>query len=183
MRKMLIELAYRFLSLFGKAFSDRRIPPGKLLACVFQQKILGVNRKVPWPVHFTSQIRSPEKINRGNRNPGLSMGVYMDGRNGIILGKNVLLGPRSSIISMNHDMLRYDQYIKEEPVRLGDNCWLGTGAVILPGVQLGNHVIVAAGAVVTKSFLEDDILIGGVPARVIKKLEPYQVGGVEREGE
>jgi len=183
MRKLLIELAYRFLALFGAAFADRRIPPNKLLVCVFQQKILGINRSVPWPVHRTSVIRAPQKIVRGNRNPGLSMGIYMDGRNGIILGQNVLLGPRSSIISMNHDMLRYDRYIQEGPVRLGDNCWLGTGAIVLPGVQLGNHVVVAAGAVVTQSFLEDDIVLAGVPARVIKKLEPYQPGDARPDGE
>lgn len=179
MRKLLIELAYRFLALFGKAFADRRIPPNKLLVCVFQQKILGINRNVPWPVHRTSVIRAPHKIVRGNRNPGLSMGVYMDGRNGIILGNNVLLGPRSSIISMNHDLCDFDRFLPAEPVRIGDNCWLGAGAIVLPGVQLGNHVVVAAGAVVTKSFLEDDILIGGVPARVIKKLGPYQSEGGE----
>ncbi len=174
--KLTSRIAYGFLSLFGPAFSDRRYPARRLLQHVFWQKILRINGNVPWPVHFTSMVRMPKNIERGDRCPGLSMGCYLDGRNGIILGKNVWLGPRVSIISMNHDTQDYNQYVREEPVRIGDNCWLATNAIILPGVQLGNHVIVAAGAVVTRSFLEDDILIGGVPARVIKKLEPYQGG-------
>jgi maltose O-acetyltransferase len=55
------------------------------------------------------------------------------------------------------------------PVTIGDNCWIGGGAIINPGVSIGNNVVVASGAVVTKSF-GDNVLIGGCPAKVIKKL-------------
>lgn len=58
--------------------------------------------------------------------------------------------------------------LKEQFGHVGENCWIGTGAVILGGVTLGDNVTVAAGAVVTKSF-PGKCLIGGVPARVIKK--------------
>ena len=57
---------------------------------------------------------------------------------------------------------------------IGDNCWIATNAVILPGVELGEHVIVGAGSVVTQSFKENNILIGGVPAKIIKKLDNYE---------
>ncbi len=53
---------------------------------------------------------------------------------------------------------------------IGDNFWAGGGAIIVPGVTLGDNVIIAAGAVVTKSF-GDNVLIGGNPARVIKNLK------------
>lgn len=55
-----------------------------------------------------------------------------------------------------------------EPVTIGNNCWIGAGAIILGGVTLGDNVSVAAGAVVTKSF-RGDCLIGGVPARILKE--------------
>jgi len=55
-----------------------------------------------------------------------------------------------------------------KPVRIGRSCWIGSGAIILPGVTLGDDVIVGAGAVVTKS-LGDGVTIAGVPARIIKE--------------
>jgi acetyltransferase-like isoleucine patch superfamily enzyme len=103
----------------------------------------------------------------------MSMGCYLDARNGIVLGNNVYIGPRVSIISMNHDVNNYTQYIKEDPIIIGDNCWIGTNAIILPGVELGNHVVVGAGAVVTKSFKDNNLIIAGNPASVIKKLPDY----------
>ncbi|MGM0539920.1 MAG: DapH/DapD/GlmU-related protein, partial [Thermodesulfobacteriota bacterium] len=70
----------------------------------------------------------------------------------------------------DHDLGRYDRYRCDESVVIGDNCWLATNVVILPGVRLGDHVVVAAGAVVTESFDEDDILLAGVPARIVPLL-------------
>ena len=52
---------------------------------------------------------------------------------------------------------------------IGNDCWIGGHATILPGVHLGNNVIVAAGAVVTRSF-GDDVIIGGNPARIIRTI-------------
>ena len=68
------------------------------------------------------------------------------------------------------------------PIIIGDNCWIGAGSILLPGVVLANHIVVAAGSVVTKSFTEDNVLIGGTPARVIKHLSYYKgkYNGIER---
>ena len=54
-------------------------------------------------------------------------------------------------------------------VRIGDDVWIGGNCTILPGVTIGNRVVVAAGAVVTKD-IPDDSLVAGVPAKVIRKL-------------
>jgi len=166
-------IVYVLLMPFGPAFSDRNFTARKLLKRVILQKVFRVNGHVPWPVHWTSQVKCPEKIQRGTRCPGFSINCYLDGRNGIIFGKNVRVGPRVSIISMNHDPNSYDEFLVTRPITIGDNCWMGTGVIILPGVQLGNHVVCAAGAVVTKSFLEDNILLAGVPAKIVKKLNTY----------
>lgn len=137
------------------------------------QKIVGVNRNVPWPVHWSSQIRSIKNIDPGSRAPGMSMGCFIDGRNGIIIGKNVWIGPRVSIISMNHNSNCFTRYNHSEPIVIGDNSWLGANSIILPSVVLGEHTVVAAGSVVTKSFPQGNQIVGGNPASVIKRLAQY----------
>ncbi|NRB54352.1 MAG: acyltransferase, partial [Saprospiraceae bacterium] len=57
-------------------------------------------------------------------------------------------------------------------VEIGKYCWIGMGAVILPGVKLGEYTIVAAGAIVTKSFENGYCVVGGNPAKVLKELNP-----------
>ena len=146
----------------------------ELLKYSYKQKILGYNRKTPWPVHYTSLVKCPEKIKRGTNYPGYAQGCYIDGRNGIIFEENVLTGPNVSIISMSHDVLNYNNYTAGKPIILRKNSWLANGCIILPEVELGEHTIVAAGAVVTKSFPEGNQIIGGNPAQVIKKIEPYK---------
>ena len=58
-----------------------------------------------------------------------------------------------------------------KPVRIGNDVWIGGNVTILPGVTIGNNVVVAAGAVVTKD-IPDNTLVGGVPAKKLKDLEP-----------
>ncbi|MFC2138511.1 acyltransferase [Bacteroidota bacterium] len=145
----------------------------KLLGMVYKQKILGYNRKIPWPVHFTSYIKNYKNIQTATEPVGIAMGTYIDARNGIILEENVNLGPKVSLISMNHDTNNYAEYIKQTPIIIKKNSWIGTNSIILPGVELGEHTIVGAGSVVTKSFKEGNILIAGNPAKVIKKLDNY----------
>ena len=55
------------------------------------------------------------------------------------------------------------------PGTIGDNCWIGAGAIICPGVTIGNNAVVGAGSVVTKSF-GDNVVIAGNPAKVIRNL-------------
>lgn len=141
----------------------------------FFQRILCVNSHVPWPVHWSSIVSSPERIERKywRPYPGYMPGQYIQAINGIIIGENVRFGPAVKLISANHNLNDFSRHDHADPIIIGDNCWISANAVILPGVKLGNHVVVAAGAVVTKSF-PDNCLIGGVPAKIIKELEAYQ---------
>lgn len=92
----------------------------------------------------------------------------------ITLGNDVVMGPDVVIMATSHEFTRTDIPINlqgakpEEPIVIGNDCWIGTRVIILPGVTLGDHCIVAAGAVVTHSFPEKSIL-GGVPAKLLKK--------------
>ena len=140
---------------------------------VFQfisQRVLRVNYKCHWPVHPTSFVKSPEKVEIGNRCPGLSIGCYIDGRNGIKIGNNTWIGPRVSLISQNHDIDDLAKYVKSKPIIIGSNCLIATNSIILPGVNLGDRTIVAAGSVVTKSFEKGNCLIAGNPAEIKKEI-------------
>lgn len=92
----------------------------------------------------------------------------------ITLGDDVVMGPDVVFMATSHAFDRLDIPINqqgalpEKPIIIGNDCWIGTRVIILPGVHLGNHCIVASGAVVTKSF-PDNCIIGGVPAKCIKK--------------
>lgn len=86
------------------------------------------------------------------------------------IGKNCLLGPKVSIFSVGHpteSSLRTQGLAIAKPVTIGDNVWIGGNSVICPGVKIGNNVVVAAGAVVTKD-VPDNVVVGGNPARIIK---------------
>lgn len=88
------------------------------------------------------------------------------------IGRNCLLAPQVGIYTAFHPLDPVERASGRElaaPVTLGDNCWIGGHATINPGVTLGDNVVVAAGAVVTKSF-GDNVVIGGIPARVIRRL-------------
>jgi len=159
-------------AIWGDAFANKRIPAKTILKCIFVQKVLRINGHVPWPVHWSSLVKCPEKIQHGTRCPGLSMNCYIDGRNGIIIGENVWVGPKVSLISQNHSLDNYNQYIEGPPIRISRDCLISTNAIVLPGVELGEHTVVGAGSVVTKSFTEGFQVIAGVPAKVIRKIAP-----------
>ena len=93
----------------------------------------------------------------------------------VCIGHHVNLAQGITVTALNHNFedtsKRIDeQGISTKPVVIGDDVWIGANAVILPGVTIGTHSIVAAGAVVTKDVPEFS-LVAGVPAKVIKKLE------------
>lgn len=86
------------------------------------------------------------------------------------IGKNCMLAPQVGIYTAYHPIDPADRNSGREfasPITIGDNCWIGGHVTINPGVTLGNNVVVASGAVVTKSF-PDNVVIAGVPARVIR---------------
>jgi acetyltransferase-like isoleucine patch superfamily enzyme len=135
------------------------------------QKILGFNRHVYWPCHFTSVIYAPQNIEIGiSTAPGLSPNCYIQGKAGIKIGDYTLVGPGVGIISANHDIYDIHSHRPSKGVVIGKYCWLGMNAVILPGVRLGDHTIVAAGAIVTKSFPNGCCVLAGNPASVIQIL-------------
>ncbi len=140
----------------------------------FKQKVVnaGGNRKAYWPVHSASTVYDAENILVGvDAYPGIMQGCYIQGRGGIVIGNYTQVGPDVVIISANHDVYDSRRHLAER-VEIGEYCWLGAGAKIMPGVTLGDWTIVGAGAVVTKSFPKGYCILGGVPAKEIRILDP-----------
>ena len=90
------------------------------------------------------------------------------------IGSHVNLAQGITVTALNHNFDNTEKRIDEQgvstnPVTIEDDVWIGANAVILPGVTIGNHCVVAAGAVVTKD-VPPHSLVAGVPAKVIKQI-------------
>lgn len=91
----------------------------------------------------------------------------------VSIGSNAFIGPNVSIFTACHPLeatLRNSRQEWAEPVTIGNNVWIGGGAIILPGVTIGHNVVVAAGAVV-KHDAPDNTVVAGVPARVVRHID------------
>jgi len=89
---------------------------------------------------------------------------------GITIEDHVLIGPRVNLVTENHPLEPSDRRaLICRPILVRRNAWIGAGATILPGVTIGENAIVAAGAVVSKE-VADNTIVGGVPAKFIKKI-------------
>ena len=90
---------------------------------------------------------------------------------GITIEDDVLIGPQVKLVTENHPVDPSNRKsLDVKSVHIGKNVWLGAGAIILPGVTVGENSIVAAGAVVTKD-VHANTIVGGVPAKFIKKID------------
>jgi acetyltransferase-like isoleucine patch superfamily enzyme len=162
------EPSYDLKSLFRMR---KEMSVGYYLTDFLFRRILRQNAAVKWAVHHTSTIHNPGKITRGiNVFPGDSPGVYINAANGIAIGDYTNIGPNVGLVSSNHDFINNDVHVVGAPIEIGRYCWIGMGAVVLPGVQIADFTIVGAGAIVTKSFTEGYCVIAGNPARIIKYL-------------
>ena len=111
---------------------------------------------------------------RVGKNVFINTGCTMQDQGGIVIGNGVLLGHRCTIATLNHDLdPARRQDLLPAPVHIGDNVWIGANVTILPGVTIGEYAVVAAGAVVTKD-VPDYAVVGGVPAKVIRYLDPKE---------
>lgn len=92
----------------------------------------------------------------------------------VTIGCHVNLAQGITVTALNHNFEDSDKRIDEQgvsttPVTIEDDIWIGANAVILPGVTIGNHSVVAAGAIVTKN-VPPHSLVAGVPAKIIKQI-------------
>jgi len=118
-------------------------------------------------MNFTSAVVGDVQIGKNVwKSFALSFGCYIQGGNGVRIGDDTIFAHGVKIISANHDFGDFSRTKKTTPIVIGRHCWIGANAVILPGVTLGDNVVVGAGAVVTKS-VPSNTIVAGVPARPI----------------
>lgn len=104
----------------------------------------------------------------------INRGCHLSCNGGLTIGNYVAIGHSTTILTTEHG---YDdpshpislQPVTFAPVRIGSDVWIGARACILAGVEIADGTIIAAGAVVTKSVVEPNTIVGGVPARMIKR--------------
>lgn len=108
-------------------------------------------------------------------NVGIGDFAHIGGASSVKIGNDTITGAFLSIHPENHNFADSSQLIRLQGVSrvgvsIGQNCWVGAKVTFLDGSKIGNGCVVAAGAVVTKAF-PDRVLIGGIPARIIKRLD------------
>jgi acetyltransferase-like isoleucine patch superfamily enzyme len=108
------------------------------------------------------------------RNVFINSGCRFQDHGGITIGDGALIGHNVVLATLNHDIdPRKRSDMHPAPIFVGNNVWIGANATILPGVTIGDGSIVAAGAVVTRN-VPINVIVGGVPAKIIKRIESAQ---------
>lgn len=129
------------------------------------------NKNIPWPVSQYNTINGSKDnivFDCEDIDNFQGKGCYFQCFSAkIYIGKGTQIANNVAIITANHDLQNVQVHTDGEDVVIGKNCWIGFGAVLLPGVVLGDNTVVGAGAVVTKSFEDGHCVVGGVPARLI----------------
>jgi len=101
-------------------------------------------------------------------------GCQFQDQGGIEIGDGALIGHNVVLATINHDLNpeknRKNHYA---PIKIGSHVWIGSNATVLPGVTIGDWAVVAAGAVVTKD-VPPMTVVGGVPAKVLKQIDPKE---------
>ena len=123
------------------------------------------------------RIYDIRKLDLG-KNVSLNSGCVLQCYGGLTIGNNVTVSDGAKILTRSLDI---DNYLinsekiardhTDKSVRIDEGVWIATNAVVLPGVHITRKCIVAAGAVVSKSLLEEGCIYGGVPAKKIRKIE------------
>lgn len=93
----------------------------------------------------------------------------------IYVGDYTMFGPNVTVVTAGHPImpeLREKAYQYNFPVRIGRNCWIGAGALIMPGITIGDNVVVGAGSVVTKDLPSNVVAVGN-PCRILREIGDY----------
>lgn len=123
-------------------------------------------------------IEPPLRSNWGGRHVHFGKNVYANFNltlvddTHIYVGDYTMIGPNVTLATAGHPILpalREEVYQFNLPVRIGRNCWLGAGVIVLPGITIGDNTVVGAGSVVTRD-LPSGVVAAGNPCRVLREI-------------
>ena len=126
-------------------------------------------------------IEPPFHANFGGKNVHFGKGIYANFNltlvddTHIYVGDFTMFGPNVTVATAGHPILpelREQVYQYNFPVHIGRNCWIGAGAVIVPGVSIGDNTVIGAGSVVTKDIPSDVVAVGN-PCRVLRPISEH----------
>ncbi|CCX47275.1 uncharacterized protein BN813_00751 [Bacteroides sp. CAG:927] len=135
-----------------------------------------MSRLLGKPVDETFKLFPPFYTDFGKNitigsNVFINAGCHFQDHGGVTLGDACLIGHNVVFATLNHGMAPEDRgAMYPAPIRLGKNVWVGSNTTILQGVTVGDNAIIAAGSVVTKD-VDANTIVGGVPARPIRKID------------
>lgn len=93
----------------------------------------------------------------------------------IIIGKKVMFGPAVTIATVGHPINpNYRGYMYADPVKIGDNCWIGAGSILCPGATIGDNCVIGAGSIVTKNIPADSVAVGN-PCKVVRAIDEHDM--------
>jgi len=110
-----------------------------------------------------------KNITLGNR-VFINAGCKFQDQGGIVIGDGSLIGHNVVLATLDHDLALEKRHILHPaPIHIGNNVWIGAGAVITKGVTIGDNAVIAAGAVVTRD-IPPNVIAAGVPAKVLREI-------------
>lgn len=139
--------------------------PSVRLRKLFYQRVMQVEMAPGVFIHSGLWLDCRRQLVIGE-NSVVNQRCRLDARGFITIGKNVSISPEVHIITADHDISTDDIGGRNRPVTIGDFVFVGSRAMILPGVDIGEGAVVAAGAVVTKSVAPREV-VAGIPAKKI----------------
>lgn len=156
---------------------DKIFRIAKSIREIYYKSIFDINPQNKLRIYGKLIVKHPNKIILGN-NIAINDYVYLQGMGGIRIEDDVVISAYAKLISAGLET-NYDVGVSgqirghtEKEIFINKGCWIGAGAIVLPGVRImGEGVVVAAGAVVTSDINEDNVIVGGIPAKVIKKVD------------
>lgn len=159
-----IKCIYYAIVLFGNVVVNKI--PSRHIRKLFY-KMLGAKIGKGSVICRRADILFPKGLDIEN-NVAIGWFVDLDARGGIKIGHDTNISSHTIFITGSHDIDDPKFSASFKPINIGHHCWIGTGATVLQGVNIGDGAVVAAGAVVTKDIPPNEVW-GGVPAHFIRK--------------
>lgn len=127
-----------------------------------------IDKSCIWVPPFYTEFGKNIKL---GKNVFINSGCHFQDNGGIEIGDGTMIGPRTVIVTLNHDLNPQTRLsATPEPVKIGKNVWIGANCTILPGVTIGDNSVIGAGSVVVKSIAANVVAVGN-PAQVVKHLK------------